>query len=81
MSKSFQISHETKGTMTDMKHQETLLILVDCYHGTTFAYILLRFYRFHGRSRKNLERFPYKKDAKSTTRAKSFRLGGLLLKK
>ena len=37
------------------KHQETLRILTSCYHGTTYAYVLRRFYRIHGKSRKNLE--------------------------
>ena len=37
------------------KHQETLRILTSCYHGTTYAYVLRRFYRIYGKSRKNLE--------------------------
>ena len=37
------------------KHQETLRLLTSCYHGTTYAYVLRRFYRIHGKSRKNLE--------------------------
>ena len=37
------------------KHQETLCILASCYHGTTHAHVLRRFYRIHGKSRENLE--------------------------
>ena len=37
------------------KHQATLCILTSCYHGTTYAYVLRRFYRIHGKPRKNLE--------------------------
>ena len=37
------------------KHQETLCILASCYHGTTYAHVLRRFYRIHGKSRENLE--------------------------
>ena len=63
------------------KHQEVLCILASCYHGTAYAYVLRRFYRIYGKSRKNLESFPCKGDAESTARTKSFRLRGLLLKK
>ena len=63
------------------KHQETLCIFASCYHGTAYAYVLRRFYRFYGKSRKNLEWFPCKGDAKSTARTKSFRLGGLTFEK
>ena len=37
------------------KHQETLCIIASCYHGTTHAHVLRRFYRIHGKSRKNLD--------------------------
>ena len=37
------------------KHQEALCILASCYHGTAYAYVLRRFYRIYGKSRKNLE--------------------------
>ena len=37
------------------KHQEALCILAGCYHGTTYAHVLRRFYRIHGKSRENLE--------------------------
>ena len=37
------------------KHQEALCILAGCYHGTTYAHVLRRFYRIHGKSRKNLD--------------------------
>ena len=63
------------------KHQEALCILAGCYHGTTYAHVLRRFYRIHGKSRENLEWFPCKGDAKSTTRTKSFRLRGLTFEK
>lgn len=37
------------------KHQEALCIFAGCYHGTTYAYVLRRFYRIHGKSREDLE--------------------------
>ena len=37
------------------KHQEALCILAGCNHGTTYAHVLRRFYRIHGKSRENLE--------------------------
>ena len=37
------------------KHQEALCILAGCYHDTTYAHVLRRFYRIHGKSRENLE--------------------------
>ena len=37
------------------KHQEALCILAGCYHGTTYAHVLRRFYCIHGKSRENLE--------------------------
>ena len=55
------------------KHQETLRILTSCYHSTTYAYVLRWFYRIHGKSRKNLEWFPCKGDAKSATWTKSIK--------
>ena len=63
------------------KHKETLCILASCYHGTTYAYVLRRFYRIYGKPRKNLECFPCKGGAKSTARTKSFRLRGLTFEK
>ena len=42
-------------TVLSKKHQEALCILAGCYHGTTYAHVLRRFYRIHGKSRENLE--------------------------
>ncbi len=61
------------------KHQEALCILAGCYHGTTYAHVLRRFYRIHGKSRKP-GMISLQRRCKSTTRTKSFRLRGLLLK-
>ena len=39
------------------KHQEALCILAGCYHGTTYAHVLRRFYRIHGKSEKTWNDF------------------------
>ncbi|WP_337801252.1 hypothetical protein, partial [Hallella sp.] len=39
------------------KHQEALCILASCYHGTAYAYVLRRFYRIYGKSRKTWNDF------------------------
>ena len=70
------LDSESADNSSIKKHQETLCILTSCYHGTTYAYVLRWFYRIHGKSRKNLEWFPCKGDAKSATWTKSFRLEG-----
>ncbi len=62
------------------KHQEALCILAGCYHGTTYAHVLRRFYRIHGKSRKP-GMISLQRRCKSTTRTKSFRLRGLTFEK
>ena len=39
------------------KHQATLCILTSCYHGTTYVYVLRRFYRIRGKPEKTWNDF------------------------
>ena len=39
------------------KHQEAMCILASCYHDTAYAYVLRRFYRIYGKSRKTWNDF------------------------